>query len=391
MSRPTILCVASHLKGFHFIREAHRLGCHVLLLTHEKLLNEPWPRECLDDVFALPNFDDPAMVRNVVTYLGRERRIDRLVPLGDYDVEVTAQLREHLRMPGMGVTASLYFRDKLAMRQRARERGVPVPEFTGLFHYPDVAHFLQTVPGPWVLKPRMEAGSKGIQLIEHPEQLWRALDELGDQASLYLLEKFIQGELYHVDSVVKDRQVIFASAQKYGKPILALKQQGGVYSTVTLPRGSEEEQSLQALNRDVIAALGLERGVTHIEYFRDAEGRCYFLEAACRVGAAKIPDVIFYATGVCLWHEWAKLEAETPEHPYVLPVPQHDYAGVVLSVANQERPDTARYTDPEIVWRQATRKHHVGLLVKSPDPERVRALIQDYARRIPAEFCGAMV
>ncbi|MNS38071.1 hypothetical protein D3C72_703100 [compost metagenome] len=224
-------------------------------------------------------------------------------------------------------------------------------------------------------------------MLHDAEALRQALDALGDTRSHHLLERFVEGDIYHVDSVVHGGDVVFASAQRYGRPILQLKQGGGVYSTRTIARGTAEERALQETNRRVIAALGMPQGVTHIEYIHDpATGEFLFLEAAARVGAAKITDVIYYATGVCLWHEWAKLEAATPAHPYVPPVPAADHAGVVITVANQERPDYGAYRDPEIVWRQTTRAHHAGLLVTSPDWGRVETLVLDYEQRMAAEY-----
>jgi hypothetical protein len=54
-----------------------------------------------------------------VSHLAKNEGIDRLVPLDDFDLEMAASLREHLRIPGMGETTIRYFRDKLAMRARA--------------------------------------------------------------------------------------------------------------------------------------------------------------------------------------------------------------------------------------------------------------------------------
>ena len=51
----TILCLASYNKGHDFIREAHRLGCRVLLATSESLRDAEWPRECIDEMFFVPD------------------------------------------------------------------------------------------------------------------------------------------------------------------------------------------------------------------------------------------------------------------------------------------------------------------------------------------------
>lgn len=59
--------------------------------------------------------------------------------------------------------------------------------------------------------------------------------------------------------------------------------------------------------------------------------------------------------------------------PWVLKQPpdaRDDYAGLLVPPARQEYPDTSAYTDPEIVWRM-NNEHHVGFIVKSPDPARV--------------------
>ena len=45
----TVLCLASYFKGGEFLRECHRMGCRVLLVTLESLRDEPWPREAVDE------------------------------------------------------------------------------------------------------------------------------------------------------------------------------------------------------------------------------------------------------------------------------------------------------------------------------------------------------
>ena len=123
-----------------------------------------------------------------LSHLAKTERIDRIVPLDDFDVERAATLREHLRVPGMGDTTARYFRDKLAMRSKARNAGLAVPDFIHILNYDNLREFMDRVPAPWVLKPRTMAGSIGIKKMHNAEELWRSLDTLGDQQSFYLLE-----------------------------------------------------------------------------------------------------------------------------------------------------------------------------------------------------------
>jgi biotin carboxylase len=382
----TLLCITTYEKGQDFMRECKRQGCRVLLVTAEKLRDADWPRESLDEMFYLPNELPLADIVQAVTHLARTQRIDRIVALDEFDMETASTLREHLRVPGMGLTTMRYFRDKLAMRMRALDRGVRVPDFVPVFNPGDIRYYLDHVPGPWVLKPRQEASAIGIKKVHAADELWPILEQLGDKQSSYLLEKFVPGEVYHVDSVVSENEVVFANVSKYGKPPMNVAQGGGVFTTFTVPRGSEADAGLREINRDLIAALGLVRGVSHAEFIQAHEdGHFYFLECAARVGGAYINEMVEAATGINLWREWARIEIAGGDGSYRLPAVREDYAGVVLSLARQDDPDTSAYNEPEIFLR-IKRHHHAGLLLRSSDPGRVPALLESYARRFADEF-----
>jgi biotin carboxylase len=387
-SRPlTILCVATYEKGAEFLRECKRQGCTVLLLTTETLQHLPsWPREAIDEIFAIPAVIGRDDLLKGISHVARTRRIDRIVALDDFDVETAALLREHLRVPGMGETTARYFRDKLAMRVRARDHDVLVPPFTGLFNDEAVNAYLDRVEGPWLVKPRSQAAAIGIRKASTRDEVWQHIHDLGDVRSFSLLEQFVPGDIYHVDAIVWDRQVVFTAAHRYGSPPWTVAHQGGVFTTSTVDRHSEDAQVLDALNRRLLDTLGLVRGVTHTEFIRaQADGRFYFLETASRVGGAFIVDVIAAATGVNLWHEWAKLEVAGEHGHYDVPSHREDYAGLVLSLAKQEHPDTTAYDDAEIVQR-IDLAHHAGLIVRADDPARVQALLDAYASRFLEDF-----
>src|ERR1700740_2496749 len=258
LKRPlTFLCITTYEKGQEFMRECKRQGCRVLLLTAEKLRNADWPRESLDDSYYLPDEIPLADIVKAVAHLARNEKLDRIVALDEFDMETAATLREHLRIPGMGLTTMRYFRDKLAMRMRALDRKVRVPDFVPIVNHGDIRYYLEHVPGPWVLKPRQEAAAIGIKTIHAAEDLWPVLEQLGDKQSTFLLEKFVPGEVYHVDSVVSEGGVLFANVSEYGKPPLNVAQGGGIFTTYTVPRGSDDDSGLRAINRSLISALGL--------------------------------------------------------------------------------------------------------------------------------------
>ena len=389
-SKPlTILCLTSYEKGQEFMRACKEEGCRVLLVTVEKFREGDWPREAIEEIFATPAEIPLQDLIYAVSYIARSRPIDRIVALDEFDMENAAALREHLRVPGMGLTTMRYFRDKLAMRGRAKEAGIPVPDFIHVLNYDALRDYMERVKPPWLLKPRSQASGIGMKKIEEASQLWPWLDQLGDQQSFYLLEQFVPGDVYHVDSIVAERKVVFAEAHAYGKPPFEVAHHGGVFTTRTLPRAGAEAKSLLKLNRELIEALGLVRGVTHAEFLRAHDGgKFYFIEIAARVGGAYISDVVEAATGVNLWREWARIEVGGGKRPYALPKTRREYSGVILSLARQEQPDTSAYTDPEIDMR-VKKYHHAGFVLKSAKADRVKELLDSYMLRFKADFMAS--
>lgn len=383
----TFVCLASGYKGHDFMSHLRRLGARVFLIVDEEVANEDWPKDAFDEFFRMPDLSKQEEVLFGVSYLARSNRIDRIIALDDYDVGLAAHIREHLRLPGMGSTTARYFRDKLSMRMGAKAAGVPVPAFSAIFNYERVQNFLDQVPSPWVIKPRFEAGAIGIKKVHSAGEAWQVIHELGDQQSFYLIEQFLPGDVYHVDSIFSEREMAFVVAHKYARPPLSVSHDGGIFVTRTLPREEEEAATLRDLNRQLLTGLGMVRGVNHTEYIRShADGRFYFLETAARVGGAHIAETVEAATGLSLWREWANLEmGYVLGERYQLPAVRQDYAGVMICLARQEWPDMSAYRDPEVVWR-VHKKYHAGLIVSSPDPGRIQELLNRYTQRFAEDF-----
>jgi biotin carboxylase len=430
-NEPTVLCVASFFKGNDFIRECKQQGACVVLLTREKLLAADWARESLADLIAIPGKTSVQSYLTAATHVARHRRVSHVVALEEYDIVTAAHIREHLCVPGMGTTTARCFQDKLAMRAKARDVGIPQPEFVPLFNYEAIDEFMKRTSAPWMLKPRIGASSMGIRKLPEPEGVWRAIAVLDareafhENSAFHLLELYTPGDVYHVDSLVEGGKILFASVERYGAPPFEVSHSGGVTLSHTVKHGSQERRVLLALNKKLLDGFGFERGVTHAEFIRRADAQelgkpvptvpapefgmagkvpsanistsgrgpasasesdqFYFLEVAARVGGAYTADTIAAASGINPWREWARIELATPERPYILPPVRQEYGGIAVSLARQEHPCTSRYTDPEIVYR-VCKPWHVGLIVRSPDYERVIDLLARYTRRFSEDF-----
>lgn len=399
-----VICLATYFKGGDFIRECKRLGCNVILITKEKMLQEDWPHDSLDDLIAVPNDAGPALMIDLTAFIARKVKPDRVVALEEFDVMTAALIREHFCLPGMSSSTAKTFRDKYRMAEAAKNVGIDLPEFVPLIGPDDIREFMERVPPPWIIKPRSDVSAIGIRKVNKAAEVWNLIDEMNgrenlrERASYYLLAQFIPGEVFHVDSIVGNGRVLFAGANRYGRPPLEVAHGGGAYVSRTIAHRSENEKKLFAINRQLVKALKLDRGAAHAEFIKsDADGKFYFLEIAARVGGAYIADVLEAASGLNLWREWARLEVafgQNPDHKgglgsFKLKPARNEYAGIVLSLSKQEDPDTSAYDDPEIVYR-VKKRHHAGLIVRSKKLERVEELLTQYTARFADDFVAVV-
>lgn len=385
----TILCISSYEKGHDFMREAKDLGCRVLLLTSKSLEGADWPRESIDEIFYIPDKNKQWNMRDViygVSYMARTENINRIVALDDFDVEKAAALREHLRVAGMGDTTARYFRDKLAMRTRALECGIPVPEFIHILNHKKINEFSETVPFPYMIKARMLAGAYGMKKVNNAQEMWERINLLADEQSFFLMERFIPGNIYHVDSIVYNNDVCYAAASRYGTPPFEVAHQGRVFTSMTLDPESEEVRTLLDLNRKLLKVLGLNYGVSHSEFIKSSEdGKLYFLETSARVGGANLSILVEASTGINLWREWAKIELNKDTDNYKIPAAKKNFAAIITSLSKQQFPDLSSYNDPEIFWK-LKKDYHAGIVISSPDKKRVEKLVEQYTKRFYNDF-----
>jgi biotin carboxylase len=387
-----IAIIASDFKGVEFIEECHEAGWRVTLVTRKKLLDSAWPWTAIADVRQVENDAGVLDYVRAVTNLAGSMAIDKVVGLDEFDVLTAAMTREHLNLPGMSRSFALRFRDKLTMRTIAQSAGIPCPEFTGAFNAEQIHEFLETVPQPWIIKPRHEVSAFGIRKCTTAEEAWTVLNDLDnrnswrDHPSQFLIERFVEGKVFHVDSVVDGGKVVAAGVSQYGTTPYNISHHGGVFTSYITPYRSKERKQLEVMNRALLMAFGYERGVAHAEFLQsDETGEFFLLEVACRVGGAYIANALEYACNFNLWREWAKLEIASDEGPYKLPKIKKEFAGVTLALANTETPDTSAYDDPEIAYR-IQKPRHVGFVLHAKKQDRIDELLSTYSERIANDF-----
>jgi len=386
----TFVCISNYFKGTDFIIQLKALGNKVYLVTSEKLRDKPWPKEHIDEIFYMQGSDVEWNLEHLflgVSNLMKSNKVDAIVALDDYDVEKATYLRENLRIDGMGQTTGRYFRDKLAMRMRAKSCGIPIPAFCSLFNDHDINTFADTISPPWVLKPRSEASAAGIIKVFNKESLWNHINEMGNNRFKYLIEQFKPGDVYHCDSLILNGKLLFSLSSKYLATPMEISQGGGVFRTSNITYDSEDDVAIKSMNEKVLKGFGLKNGAAHTEFIKCKEdGQIYFLETSSRVGGAHIAEMVEAASNVNLWKEWAIIEdALVKEKKYQLPELKKEYAGIVLTLSKYKHPDLASFSDPEVCFRVPL-EYHAGLIIKSDREERIQELLNNYVDRLVADY-----
>ncbi|MES2239133.1 MAG: ATP-grasp domain-containing protein [Bacteroidota bacterium] len=390
----TFVCISNYFKGTDFLIQLKELGNTVYLVTSEKLREKPWPKEHIDEIFYMPGSDTEWNLEHLLLGIGnlmKSNKVDAIVALDDFDVEKATYLRENLRIDGMGQTTGRYFRDKLAMRMRAKSCGIAIPAFCSLFNDHDINTFADTIPAPWVLKPRSEASSSGIIKVLDKESLWIQITEMGNNRFKYLLEQFKPGDVYHCDSLVLDRKILFSLTSKYLATPMEISQGGGVFRSTNIPYNSTDDAEIKKVNELVLKSFGLKQGAAHTEFIKCKEsGKIYFLETSSRVGGAHLAEMVQAASNINLWKEWATIEdALVKGREYKLPKLKKEYAGIVLTLSKFKHPDLSSFTDAEICFRVPL-DYHAGLIIKSDKSERVLELLNNYVNRLTSDYTAVV-
>lgn len=386
-----ILCICSYYKGMEYLIRQARMGNRVFLVTSEKRKHEAWPSQALAETYYLPEEDNSVanleILKKGIGWLLQTERVDMITALDDFDVEKAACLRSFYQIPGMSVSEAQLFRDKLAMRLAAKAAGLPVPRFHSLFNDQEIHRFIQEVPGPWVIKPRSQASASGIRKVHSYTEIAAFLQEKGEERVDYLIEEFLPGRVFHVDSLCHHGQIVFENVCAYLETPLRVAHEGGIFQTVTIPEDAPERNSTLQVNRNLLKIFCLANGASHSEFIQaDRDGQIYFLETSCRVGGAHIAELVEAATGINLWREWAAIDhAFYHKVPYLLPDRVHFHAGLTISLARMKEPDMGAFQAEELFWT-LKKEYHVGLITRSIHAKDIPDRMRRYASIIKDNY-----
>lgn len=240
--------------------------------------------------------------------LAVQYRASHVLTLTEAAIVPVAALRESLALPGQSMSEALRFTNKYLMKRCLSSAGIPVAPFQLVV--PSVTAMRDiSIPPPLLIKPVSGAGSVGVRQV--PDQAeWDSWSGQNAGSGVFIAERLIEmsSEL-HADGVVVDGEVLFCCVSQYTRPLF--ESCGSMVGSYVLPGTDPLATRASDLHRDVVAALGLQSGVTHMELF-DTPSGLLVSEIASRPGGAGIGPAVARATGVDLVQAAMALQLGAP-------------------------------------------------------------------------------
>jgi biotin carboxylase len=265
-------------------------------------------RRYLSGYLQVPSIMDEADVMARVHDWLRGREVDTVLANWEPLVLTAAKLRERYGMPGMSVDAVRGFRDKQLMKERVAAAGLRVPKAARVRSIKAVWEALEDIGFPAIIKPISGAGSADTYKVESAMELERVLPAMRHVEEA-IVEEFVDGDEHTYDTVCVDGTPVYESVTRYLPNALQMRTIEWISPMMLSVRDLSRPDVAGglALGRDVLRALGMGDGMTHMEWFRTASGEAVFGEIACRPGGACVVDQMNYTSDVDLFREWARV------------------------------------------------------------------------------------
>ena len=234
-------------------------------------------------------------------------RFDRVECLWEPFVELAAWLREQLGVPGMRLDTARAFRDKELMKQRVEAAGLRVPYHFRARSEDEVKRAVETIGFPAILKPIAGAGSADTFRVNNGAELDVALARTR-HVNEVSVEEFVDGEEFTFDTVsIQGRPAYFNVAQYHPRPLIARSNEWISPIVVTIRDLADPRLAGGIkLGFEVLEALGMGDGFTHMEWYRKPDGEVVFGEIGGRSPGGHLVDQMNYTGDTDLFREWAR-------------------------------------------------------------------------------------
>jgi biotin carboxylase len=197
----TLLIISGGIEAADAARHAREMGLHVVVSDIDA--NAPGFAFAHDHLIA--DVYGPEETAKAAEHYQREKRkLDGVICVAA-DAPVTAALvAERLELPGLSLDAARLACDKVAMKTRFREAGVPVPWFASIASLHELEKIIAERGRNLVIKPADSRGSRGVQRLARVADVDAAyaLAEKHSPTRRVMVEAYLDGPQVSTESIV---------------------------------------------------------------------------------------------------------------------------------------------------------------------------------------------
>lgn len=237
-------------------------------------------------------------------------RIDRLEGYLELLQVPLADARDALGLPGLSGATARNFRDKNRMKEVLRAAGVPVARQALVRNADDARRFAAEVGYPIVLKPLAGLGARDTQRASDEISLSSALNALlPSDTNPAQAEEFVRGEEHTFETVTVGGRSVWSSSVQYLPGPLQVLENRWMQYCILLPRETDlpHVRAFAPVNTKALAALGMQDGLSHMEWFLRDDGSPVVSEVGARPPGANIMPLLEAAHGADPWAAWVRL------------------------------------------------------------------------------------
>jgi biotin carboxylase len=296
------------------------------VISHQAEEACPAPlRKALSGHYQVANTQDPDQLVMATRAFQKEWDVpvDRLLGYLEQLQIPLAQARDMLDLPGMRTEVARSFRDKNRMKEVLAEAGLPVARQARVTTGEEAVAFGRRVGYPIVVKPLAGLGTKDTMRVSSDGELYAALNRLlPSRQQPIQAEEFVTGEERTFETVSVDGKTVWSSSTYYLPGPLEVVETPWMQYCVLLPREHHDShaEAFTAVNEQALQALGMETGLSHMEWFRKADGSPVISEVGARPPGVNIMMMNGYAHEVDFWAKWVRLmvhgQFEMPERKW---------------------------------------------------------------------------
>lgn len=225
----------------------------------------------------------------------RHGKAHRILSVTEQVQGQVAEVRERLGIEGMSASTIRKFRDKGVMKEAFRAAGVPCARHCSAHNAEEAHQFLRQVGFPVCVKPVDGAAAQATFKVDSMEVLDQILRASSLSAERPLqIEEFVVGEESSLETFSLNGQHLWHSLTHYEPTPLNVVNNPWIQWKVICPREIDDPRydDIKEAGRKALDALGMQTGLTHLEWFRRPDGSLAISEVAARPPGAEIVTMI---------------------------------------------------------------------------------------------------